>query len=123
MARIAVVLFNLGGPDRPESVRPFLFNLFNDPAIIALPGPLRWLVATLISSRRAPVAREIYAHIGGRSPLLEQTEEQARALEAALGGGDEIKAFVAMRYWHPMTEAAVQAVVDFAPDEVVLLPL
>jgi ferrochelatase len=123
MARIAVVLFNLGGPDRPEAVRPFLFNLFNDPAIIALPGPLRWLVATLISRRRAPVAREIYAHIGGRSPLLELTEEQARALEASLGEQDEVRAFVAMRYWHPFTEEAARAVADYGPDEVVLLPL
>ena len=124
MARIAVVLFNLGGPDRPEAVRPFLFNLFNDPAIIALPGPLRWLVAILISRRRAPVARKIYAHIGGRSPLLALTEAQARALEACLGEGeDEVRAFVAMRYWHPFSEAAARAVADYRPDEVVLLPL
>ena len=70
MSRIAVVVFNLGGPDRPEAVEPFLFNLFNDPAIIGLPGPLRWLLAKLISRRRAPVAREIYAELGGGSPLL-----------------------------------------------------
>src|SRR3546814_2000017 len=36
MSRTAVVLFNLGGPDRPEAVEPFLFNLFFDPAIIRL---------------------------------------------------------------------------------------
>ena len=59
------MVFNLGGPDRPEAVRPFLFNLFNDPAIIAAPGPVRWLLAKLISARRAPVAREIYEHLGG----------------------------------------------------------
>ena len=43
--RLAIVLFNLGGPDKPESVQPFLFNLFNDKAIIGLPQPLRfyWL--------------------------------------------------------------------------------
>ena len=47
-SRIAIVLFNLGGPDDPDAVRPFLFNLFNDPAIIGVPGPLRWLLAQFI---------------------------------------------------------------------------
>ncbi|MBT8002831.1 MAG: ferrochelatase, partial [Rhodospirillales bacterium] len=71
--RIAVVLFNLGGPDNLDAVQPFLFNLFNDPAIISSPSPVRWLLAKLISKRRAPIAREIYQHLGGKSPLLEQT--------------------------------------------------
>ncbi len=78
--KTAVVLFNLGGPDAPESVGPFLFNLFNDPAIVGAPGPLRWLLARFISRRRAGPAREIYAKIGGASPLLANTERQARAL-------------------------------------------
>ena len=82
--RIAVVLFNLGGPDAPEAVQPFLFNLFNDPAIINLPQPLRWCLATLMSYRRAPVARRIYDHLGGASPLLGLTRDQGRSLEAAL---------------------------------------
>src|SRR5580658_4739800 len=97
--KTAIILFNLGGPDRLESVRPFLFNLFYDPAIIGLPTPLRWLLARWISSRRAPVAREIYAKIGGGSPLLANTEAQARALENRLGPA--FKCFVTMRYWHP----------------------
>jgi len=75
--RVAVVLFNLGGPDKPEAIRPFLFNLFNDPAIINLPGPLRTPLAAFIAWRRAPVAKEIYGHIGGSSPLLALTEQQA----------------------------------------------
>jgi len=123
MARYAIVLFNLGGPDGPGAVRPFLFNLFNDPAIIALPGPLRWLVARLISTRRAPLARAIYEHLGGASPLLANTEAQARALEAALADLGTVKAFIAMRYWHPMSDAAARAVAAFAPDRVVLVPL
>ncbi len=126
MTKTAVVLFNLGGPDRPESVRPFLFNLFNDPAIIGLPQPLRWLLAQVISRRRAPIAQEIYEHLGGGSPLLPNTEAQATALEQALGsdgGDDETKVFIAMRYWHPMSDATARAVHDFAPDRVLLLPL
>src|SRR5579864_6684660 len=82
--RIAVVLFNLGGPDRPEAVQPFLRNLFSDPAIIGLPQPFRSLLAWVIARRRAPIARAIYDKIGGGSPLLPLTWEQARALQANL---------------------------------------
>ncbi|MEE8352343.1 MAG: ferrochelatase [Rhodospirillales bacterium] len=122
--RIAVVLFNLGGPDAPDAIEPFLFNLFNDPAIIGLSGPLRWLLAKVISKRRTPVAKEIYRHIGGKSPLLEETEAQVRALEGALAEDEgEYRVFIAMRYWHPMSDKTVQAVKDFDPDRIVLLPL
>jgi protoporphyrin/coproporphyrin ferrochelatase len=121
--RAAVVLFNLGGPDRLASVEPFLFNLFNDPAIISAPAPLRWLIAKLIAKRRAPIAREIYRHLGGGSPLRANTEAQALALEAALGGSVEVRCFVAMRYWHPFTEDAVRDVAAWAPEKIVLLPL
>ncbi len=123
MSKLAVVLFNLGGPDRPQSVKPFLFNLFNDPAIIGAPQPIRWLLARWISGRRAPVARAIYAHIGGKSPLLQITGEQAAALERLLGTAGEAKVFVAMRYWHPMSDEVAAAVRAFDPDEIVLLPL
>ena len=123
MSKLAVVLFNLGGPDRPRSVRPFLFNLFNDPAIIGAPRPIRWLLARWISGRRAPVARTIYAHIGGKSPLLDITGEQAAALERLLGTAGETKVFVAMRYWHPMSDEVAAAVRAFDPDEIILLPL
>jgi ferrochelatase len=121
MSRTAIVLFNLGGPDRPRSVRPFLFNLFNDRAIIALPQPLRWLIARLISGRRAATARTIYDKIGGRSPLLANTQAQAQALETALG--DDHRCFIAMRYWHPLSDDAARAVKDWHPDHIVLLPL
>lgn len=121
--RLAVIAFNLGGPDRPESVQPFLFNLFNDPAIIGLPNPFRWMLARLISGRRAPTAREIYAKIGGGSPLLEQTRAQARALERALSGDYVAKVWPCMRYWHPFSDEVVREVTAFRPDKIVLLPL
>ena len=102
MARTAVVLMNLGGPDRLEAVRPFLTNLFSDPAILRLPGFVRLPLARIIAWRRARVAREIYRKLGGGSPLLANTEAQARALEAVLG--PEHRCFVAMRYWHPTSD-------------------
>ena len=119
--KTAVVLFNLGGPDGPAAVQPFLFNLFNDPAIIGAPGPIRWALAQFISRRRAPVAQEIYDHLGGGSPLLPNTVAQAEALNMALPG--ESKCFVAMRYWHPFSAETVAAVKDYGPDRIVLLPL
>ncbi|HKU55288.1 MAG TPA: ferrochelatase [Rhizomicrobium sp.] len=122
--RLAIVLFNLGGPDSPEAVEPFLRNLFSDAAIISLPAILRLPLARMIARRRAPVARKIYDHIGGRSPIFEETRKQANALEAALSrDGVEAKAFVAMRYWHPFSNGAARAVKAFAPDKIVLLPL
>ena len=77
MTRVAIVLFNLGGPDRPEAVRPFLRNLFGDPAILRVPVLLRKPLAAAIAGRRAVAAREIYAKLGGSSPLLANTIAQA----------------------------------------------
>jgi ferrochelatase len=121
MAKLAVVLLNLGGPDSAKAVEPFLYNLFSDPAIIALPNPLRWLIAKRISAGRAPIARQIYAKIGNTSPLVPNTEAQARALEVALGG--ETRCFIAMRYWHPFADRAARTIAQWGADEIVLLPL
>ena len=112
---------NLGGPDSPRAVRPFLYNLFSDPAIIGLPGLLRLPLAWIIAARRAPIARKIYDQLGGASPLLANTEAQARALEAELGS--DYRCFIAMRYWHPLTAATVGAVKAWQPAETILLPL
>lgn len=122
--KLAVVLFNLGGPDGPEAIEPFLRNLFSDPAIISLPAPLRLPLAWLIARRRAPIAREIYARIGDRSPILAETERQARALEAALSGSDLVaRAFIAMRCWKPFSDETAAQVARWNPDHIVLLPL
>ena len=121
--KLAVVLFNLGAPDRPEAVRPFLFNLFSDPAILDVPAPMRGLLARFIAARRAGLARDIYAKIGGGSPLLANTMAQARELEAALADLGKVDVVAAMRYWHPLTPAAVAQVRGLDADQVVLLPL
>lgn len=123
MSKTAVVLFNLGGPDSLDAVKPFLFNLFNDPAIIGAPTPIRLALAHFISSRRAPIAREIYAKMGGKSPILENTIAQAQALESLLQPKQETKVFICMRYWHPMSKEVVAQVKAYQPDTIVLLPL
>ncbi len=118
--KIAIVLFNLGGPDKMESVKPFLLNLFRDPAILRVPPFVRPFLARLIAGLRVKAASENYAILGGKSPLLELTEQQARALEGCVPGA---RCFIAMRYWHPFSEEAARAVREWDPDEIVLLPL
>jgi protoporphyrin/coproporphyrin ferrochelatase len=124
--RVGIVLFQLGGPDSLQAVEPFLLNLFLDPDIIPL-GPLGILrrpIAKLISSRRSiPVAGK-YAEIGRRSPIGLLTERQRRGLVAAVSPFIDPVAVTAMRYWHPMTSEAVEALHQAGPvDEIVLLPL
>lgn len=119
--KTAVVLLNLGGPTSLEAVKPFLFNLFNDRAIINLPNPLRYLVAKLISSRRAAKARHIYEQMGGFSPLLNNTKAQQKALQEELG--NQFKVFIGMRYWVPFIKDIVQDVREYNPSKIILLPL
>lgn len=123
--KTAVVLFNLGGPDSLDAVQPFLFNLFYDPAIITAPNPLRWMIAKAISKKRAPIARDIYRNIGNKSPILEETQKQSAALEKVLNenSNDEFKCFIFMRYWHPFAKEVVRDVIEYNPDEIILLPL
>ena len=122
----AIILFNLGGPDKLESVKPFLFNLFNDPAILNLPTFLRYPLAKLISIRRAPTAKKIYEELGGSSPILKLTLNQSSALEEKLNQSDDknlYKCFVVMRCWHPRAEEVIENVKLYNPEEVILLPL
>lgn len=121
--KTAVVLMNLGGPDSPKAVKPFLFNLFNDKAIVALPQPLRKIVAAFLAAKRAPSARKIYEQIGGRSPILQETRAQALALEKTLSGRGEYRIFIAMRHWRPFTAETVERVKEYNPDKVIMLPL
>src|ERR1051325_8395033 len=110
--RIGILLFNLGGPETLDDVRPFLFNLFADPDIIRLPWralqkPLAWLIAT----QRQKKSRGFYAQIGGGSPLRRITDEQARSLQAALvERGLDARVYVGMRYWNPFIEEALDQI-------------
>ena len=122
----AIILFNLGGPDKLENVEPFLFNLFYDPAILNIPSFIRYPLAKLIAKRRTPIAKNIYKELGGSSPILKLTKEQASALELSLNKSDNLskyKCFVVMRCWHPRAENVVKEVINYNPDEVILLPL
>jgi ferrochelatase len=125
MAKVGVLLLNLGGPERIQDVGPFLYNLFADPEIIRLPvpalqKPLAWLISTLRSGK----SQAAYRSIGGGSPLRRITDHQARELQSSLRQrGVEATTYVAMRYWHPFTESAVADIKADGIDEVVVLPL
>jgi ferrochelatase len=122
--KIGIVLFNLGGPDSLDAVEPFLENLFSDPAIISLPWVLRKPLAKLIAKRRAPIAKEIYRKLGGGSPIVPETQAQARALEVALAArGHQARAVIAMRAWKPFSDDAVRELKAWSAERIVLLPL
>ena len=103
--KLGVVLFQLGGPDSIEAVEPFLYNLFCDPDIINFPGSFiaRKPLAKYIASRRRKKVAAHYLEIGGKSPIRDLTEAQARALEQELRKTLPARVFVAMRYWPPLT--------------------
>ncbi len=121
--KIVVVLMNLGGPDSLKAVRPFLFNLFCDRAILNLPNPVRYLLARYISFSRDKKARGIYSLIGGKSPILENTLIQAKCLRAALEWDFDVMVVPAMRYWRPRSTDVLEVINAFGPSKVVLLPL
>jgi ferrochelatase len=124
--RVAIILFNLGGPDSHEAVRPFLFNLFNDKAIIGAPQPFRYFIAQLISRRREKLAKANYALMGGGSPILPETRKQADALETEMAkrvSNVTFRCFIAMRYWKPFIVEAAEAAIDWHATDAILLPL
>lgn len=127
MSKIAVVLFNLGGPDSKNAVRPFLMNFFMDPNIIRVPIPFRCLIANKIAKKRSQKeAKDSYDALGGSSPLLENSKYQAQSLHNILNlkqDGNEYKVFICMRYWHPMAPQVVREVRDWQAEQIILLPL
>jgi ferrochelatase len=123
--KLGVVLLNLGGPDSLDAVEPFLFNLFSDPDIIDFPGSFlfRKRLAKIISTRRSPGVIKQYEKIGGKSPIKEHTLKQAALLEERLNLHVPAEVVVAMRYWKPSTEEAIEALIAEGSKRVVLLPL
>jgi len=134
---IGIILLNLGGPDSVQAVKPFLYNLFSDRKIIQLGPPfLQKPLARLISMLRSKKTEGYYRLIGGKSPILDITNAQAKALEEALNQASGVrcqvseetekkntdspihpftdspvfKVFVGMRYWHPLIEDVIHQI-------------
>ncbi|WP_342270673.1 ferrochelatase [Rickettsia endosymbiont of Orchestes rusci] len=123
--KIAIILFNLGGPDSLKSVKPFLFNLFYDKAIINLPNPWRFVIAKIISITRNKKSQKIYSLIGNKSPLLAETEAQKLALTKELQKTikEDFSIFIAMRYFSPTSTEVIKQIEKYEPSEIILLPL
>lgn len=122
MAKTAVILMNLGGPDKKESIRPFLINFFMDKNIIRLPYPFRYLIARMIANKRTKKeAGESYGELGDRSPLLDNTVAQAESLKKTLG--DDYSVHIHMRYWHPMADEVAIKLAEEKPEKIILMPL
>lgn len=122
--KIGILLLNLGGPERLEDVRPFLFNLFSDRQIIRLgPSLLQKPIAWMIARRRAPKSMANYARIGGGSPIKARTEEQANALENALLQDGRFIVRPCMRYWHPFATEALRTMQQAGVETIIALPL
>lgn len=120
--KTAVLLLQMGGPDSLDAVEPFLYNLFSDRDIIKIgPAFLQPFIARMIVKRRAPKSAANYRDIGGKSPLRELTEQQARGLEKVLG--DSYRCFVAMRYWKPFTDEALAAIRTEGIERIIALSL
>jgi ferrochelatase len=120
--KTAVLLLQMGGPDSLDSVEPFLYNLFSDRDIIKIgPAFLQPFIARMIVKRRAPKSAANYRDIGGKSPLRELTEQQAIELEKVLG--DRYQCFVAMRYWNPFTNEALEAIRQKGISRIIALSL
>jgi ferrochelatase len=125
--KTGILFLNMGGPDGPDSVQPFLYNLFSDPDIIRLPfsSIFQKPLAAWISRTRTAEARHNYAQMGGGSPILPYTEAQAKALRAELfrRGYQAPEIYIAMRYWHPFTEGAVNRILQDGVRRLIVLPL
>ncbi len=126
--KIAVLLLNLGGPDSIPAIKPFLTNLFLDRQIIKL--PIQPIFARLIARGRAKKVAMRYEVIGGKSPILDLTNEQADLIKKTLNDTSEIsgsdivfETFVGMRYWHPLIGDTVKEIKDGDFDELVVLSL
>lgn len=121
-----IVLLNMGGPDSLMAVRPFLANLFSDRELIRLPASAltQPFFAWIVSGIRARTVRRYYEEIGGGSPIGKHTEEQRAALEAALAEtGGNIRVYVGMRYWHPLSKHAALDMKEDGVERALALPL
>jgi protoporphyrin/coproporphyrin ferrochelatase len=102
MEKTGILVMAYGGPDSLEDVEPYLLDVRG---------------GRPTSPHLVEEIRERYARIGGRSPLLEITRQQAMAVENELNrrwsGECAFKAYLGMRHWSPRIS---QAVADMKAD-------
>jgi ferrochelatase len=120
----SLLLINMGGPSRLEQVRPYLREIFRDPAILPLPALLRWPLAELISRRRSDKVAERYRKIGGASPLLGWTVKLRDNMVVALREAElSFPVDFAFRYCMPSIKEGLSSLKSQGSDVVHVLPL
>jgi ferrochelatase len=121
--RTGILLLNFGGPWTLSDVKPFLYRLFVNPAVlVGVPAPLRQLLAFTIAQVKGPSSIRSYELIGGGSPQLKWTEEQAAGLRELLES-DDVRIEIGMRSAEPAIESALRNLKEWGARRVVLLPL
>jgi ferrochelatase len=122
--KTAIVLLNLGGPQSLDEVEKFLFSLFYDKTILNMPDPIRWLLAKIISKTRKNKAKNIYSLLGGKSPILDETNKQAEELQHELDKNNKnFKVFVCMRHAKPDINDLELQIKDYNPAQIIGIPL
>ena len=108
MTKIAVLLLGFGGPDCMDDVAPFVSN---------------------VAGREMPAERlagsiEKYRVIGGKSPLRETSQAQADLLQERLRKQiPDLRVYLGMRYWHPLTSETIDNILNEDPECIVLMSL
>jgi ferrochelatase len=122
MAKHAIVLLNMGGPNDLYEVQTFLHNMFNDPNILTMKSALlRRFVASVITSNRTKSAQEVYKQLGGKSPIVGITKKLVSALQEKVG--EEVIVDFAMRYTPPFAAESVERLKAAGVTHVYLIPL
>ena len=122
MAKEAVVLLNMGGPNNLDEVEMFLKNMFNDKNILTMKSDLvRKFVGGMITFSRTESSQEIYRKLGGKSPIVDHTKRLVVKLQERLGA--DVLVDFAMRYTPPFASEAIERINDAEVEKIYLIPL
>jgi len=126
--KLGVILLNVGSPNCLEDVKPFLNNIFSDSDFVRLPSCARGFqgqIANFLSGIHSADTTKSFSNLGGSSPLLRLSQDQAASLAKALEakGHVDAKVYVGMRYWHPFIEETLKQVKADGVTKLVVLPM
>lgn len=122
MAKEAIVLLNMGGPNNLEEVEVFLKNMFSDKNILTMKSDLlRKMIGGLIVFNRTESSQEIYRQLGGKSPIVGHTKSLVKKLQERLG--DNVIVDFAMRYTPPFAQEVIERINALHVEKIYLIPL
>lgn len=122
MAKEAVILLNMGGPNNLEEVELFLKNMFNDKNILTMKSDLlRKFVGGMITFSRTESSQEIYRELGGKSPIVGHTKNLVAKLQKRLG--ENVIVDFVMRYTPPFAGEVIEKLNREDIDKIYLIPM